>query len=395
MCTMYKLFLKEKMLKLHQCYFENNIKPRFKVNSVDYIELSSDRLCDAFDCAMAYFRNKSDDLAIGNFRVLQSISQDYENITSCLNKDELKKLNDAVYFVFNYDGFISNDFSDRLCSKLKMDKGEKQFNTVISSAAVSWIREFLTRNAPYMSEPEKDFTKREEYNRYVNNIIYPLVFENNFRNVEDCEWIFWDAYAFVFLSGIKVCPYCNQQFVYPVVTSKGKMRGAIDHFLPKSKYPYLSMSIYNWIPCCSNCNSYLKKTIEFSFCDLNLYDDNLSDYFRYIYDIKRTGIGVSIEIMDERVEKYCSIFKWRELADFHLDVAKRLLQARLCYCDEYLTLLGDSMLNLYDSVEALKAVLIGYIERPDQINNECLGKMKYDLARDLGMIGGEDGDDGN
>lgn len=392
---MYKLFLTDKMLKLHQCYFENNIKTRFEVNSVDYKKLSSDWLCDAFDGAMALFKKYSNELAIGDFRVLQSISQNYENITSSLNKDELGTLNDVVYSVFNYDGFINNNFGDRLCNKLKMDNGKEKFNKTISTAAMSWIKAFITRNALYISEPEKKFTRREEYNQYVNSVIYPSVFESNFRNVEDSEWIFWDAYAFVFLLGIKVCPYCNQQFVYPVVTSKGKMRGSIDHFLPKSKYPYLSMSIYNWIPCCSNCNSYLKRTFEFSFDDFNLYDDNLSDYFRYVYDFKRSGIGASIEIMNEKVEKYCSIFKWRELADFHIDIAKRLLQARLCYCDEYLTLLGYSTLNLYDSVEELKAAVIGYIEKPDQINNECLGKMKYDLACDLGMIDGKDEDDGN
>lgn len=382
------------MRKLHKYYFENNVKPRFEVNSVGYKDLASNQAYDAFHDAMAFFKNNSDELAIGDLRVLQSISHNYEDITKCLNKDEQKKVNDAVYSVFNYDGFIAIDFGDRLCNKLKMENGENRFNMVISTAAMSWIKEFLTRNTPYMPEPEKPFIKREEYNQYVNNIIYPSVFENNFRNVEDCEWIFWDAYAFVFLSGIKVCPYCNQQFVYPVVTSKGKMRGSIDHFLPKSKYPYLSMSIYNWIPCCSNCNSYLKRTLEFSFNDFNLYDDNLSDYFRYVYDFKRSGIGVSIELMNEKVEKYCSIFKWRELADFHIDVAKRLLQARLCYCDEYLTLLGDSTLNLYESVEALKAAIIGYIEKPDQINNECLGKMKYDLACDLGMIEGKKKYDG-
>ena len=385
---MYKLTLTEKMLRLHQCYFENNIKTRFEVNSVYYKKLSFARSCNVFDDVMALFKNYSKELAIGDFRVLQSISQDYEKITSCLNKDELGNLNDVVYSVFNYDGFITNNFGNRLCNKLKLDNGEERFNKTISTAAMSWIKEFVTRNVPYISEPEKNFTRREEYNQYVDNVIYPSVFESNFRNVEDSEWIFWDAYAFVFLSGIKVCPYCNRQFVSPVVTSKGKIRGSIDHFLPKSKYPYLSMSIYNWIPCCSNCNSYLKRTFEFSFDDINLYTENLSDHFRYVYDLKRSGIGVSIEIKDKRVEKYCSIFKWRELADFHIDIAKRLLQARLCYCDEYLTLLGDSTLNLYDSVEALKAAVIGYIAKPEQINNECLGKMKYDLACELSMIEG-------
>ena len=167
---MYKLTLTEKMLRLHQCYFENNIKTRFEVNSVYYKKLSFARSCNVFDDVMALFKNYSKELAIGDFRVLQSISQDYEKITSCLNKDELGNLNDVVYSVFNYDGFITNNFGNRLCNKLKLDNGEERFNKTISTAAMSWIKEFVTRNVPYISEPEKNFTRREEYNQYVDNV---------------------------------------------------------------------------------------------------------------------------------------------------------------------------------------------------------------------------------
>lgn len=56
-------------------------------------------------------------------------------------------------------------------------------------------------------------------------------------------------------TGINVCPYCNRGFVANVITTKGSVRGQLDHFYPKEKYPYLAISRYNLVPCCSYCNS--------------------------------------------------------------------------------------------------------------------------------------------
>jgi len=55
-----------------------------------------------------------------------------------------------------------------------------------------------------------------------------------------------------------VCPYCNRNFVYVVECSDESkdtvIKGQLDHFFPKEKYPFLAMSLYNLVPCCSTCN---------------------------------------------------------------------------------------------------------------------------------------------
>lgn len=48
---------------------------------------------------------------------------------------------------------------------------------------------------------------------------------------------------------IAVCPYCNIENIFQVANFK------IDHFLPKSKFPLLSMFYLNLIPICEACNS--------------------------------------------------------------------------------------------------------------------------------------------
>jgi hypothetical protein len=33
----------------------------------------------------------------------------------------------------------------------------------------------------------------------------------------------------------------------------------IEHFLPRSKFPDLSVNLYNWLPVCMSCNQRLKR----------------------------------------------------------------------------------------------------------------------------------------
>ena len=68
----------------------------------------------------------------------------------------------------------------------------------------------------------------------------------------------WCAYTFVIMLGLRVCPYCNEQYIAPILTHKGRVRADLDHFFSKKKYPFFALSIYNLIPCCKFCNSSLK-----------------------------------------------------------------------------------------------------------------------------------------
>ena len=51
---------------------------------------------------------------------------------------------------------------------------------------------------------------------------------------------------------VPVCPYCNR--LYITALKRKKVRPQLDHFFPKSKYPYLALCLYNLIPSCGVCN---------------------------------------------------------------------------------------------------------------------------------------------
>src|SRR5574344_1340530 len=64
---------------------------------------------------------------------------------------------------------------------------------------------------------------------------------------------------------VNVCPYCNRHYIFTIGIDENKKdnpnyeydkngRPEIDHFFPKSKYPYLSCTLSNFIPSCHECN---------------------------------------------------------------------------------------------------------------------------------------------
>lgn len=80
-------------------------------------------------------------------------------------------------------------------------------------------------------------------------------YENFCESKNEDEEKIWNAYEFCKKIGVNVCVYCNRQYIYTVGDVYNKIdRPEIDHFFPKSNYPYLSCSLYNFIPSCHTCN---------------------------------------------------------------------------------------------------------------------------------------------
>lgn len=65
----------------------------------------------------------------------------------------------------------------------------------------------------------------------------------------------WGAYQFIDSIENTICPYCNRSYTHSVFEN-GECSGRpeLDHFLPKSVFPFFAVSIYNLIPVCHTCN---------------------------------------------------------------------------------------------------------------------------------------------
>lgn len=99
----------------------------------------------------------------------------------------------------------------------------------------------------------KDGTETDDFNSIMRHLFEDTIYDGTEEDI-----VHIDKYRFVENLGLKVCPYCGRSYIYsvnPIRKNKGvKVKPQIDHFLPKSTFPFLALNFYNMIPCCSMCN---------------------------------------------------------------------------------------------------------------------------------------------
>lgn len=86
----------------------------------------------------------------------------------------------------------------------------------------------------------------------------------NYKYFSELEPPKWSRHQLLTSLGVKVCPYCQRNYItsYTLEENKEdkveKTTADLDHFYPKKDYPFLALSLYNFIPSCSICNSRMK-----------------------------------------------------------------------------------------------------------------------------------------
>lgn len=207
----------------------------------------------------------------------------------------------------------------------------------------------------------------------------------------------WSAYDYVMALGLKVCPYCNRQYITPIYSQNAKMRADLDHFFSKGKYPYLSMSIYNLVPSCKFCNSSLKGTKEFSYEKyINPFEDSIDKYISFNYVINsyealygKEDIEIILEEklncspkLVEKAKNNISAFDIINVYQYHSDIVKKLIRKKYIYNDSYIESIWRSHGNLFKSRdEVIEYVIKDTIEN-DKIN-QPLNKLIDDIMVDL------------
>ncbi|MFH7018624.1 HNH endonuclease [Flavobacterium sp. FlaQc-47] len=206
----------------------------------------------------------------------------------------------------------------------------------------------------------------------------------------------WGAYKLTFALGITVCPYCNRNYIHTSYNEHGKTRPELDHFFPKSKYPFLSISIYNLIPSCHVCNSNLKGAKDFYMePHLHPFIEHLNGFqfeIKYLDDAieeivpdTETFHIVLNSVTDSEEEKTCinnsiKTFLLNELYNLHKDVAQELLFKSVYYnktkIEELKMILGAHS-GIDDNF--LKRVIIGTYADINSIGKRSLSKYSYDI----------------
>ena len=353
-----------------------NLNSSYKIKEIQTIHLNF----------LAYCEKLSDVLSIGNVEVLKSINdkfeQEFERFDVIQRMLELniqckftqskkyKKYSDILYDIFGYSNF-SKITIEGIGSAQNINKKDKDE-----------IKESIKNSKYNFSQKTIDDIVTIIYDKWKidKQSIIDKIGKGEFLD-------YWCAYLFVYLIDIRVCPYCNRQYITPVLKKDGKMRGDLDHFLPKSKYPYLSMSIYNLIPVCKFCNSSFKGTEEFEEDDLNPYEDSFDDYVKFCFDMDlESNIDIKIKKYDDNnsnVDNYINMFKLNDQYQYHTNKVEELIYKRLMYSEEYINDIRDKFFGSSISTQQLKEIIVGYTSEKSKINDEPLSKLKRDIVSQL------------
>lgn len=198
--------------------------------------------------------------------------------------------------------------------------------------------------------------------------------------------------------GVSVCPYCNRQYITIYNDSESdteKSTADLDHYYIKSAYPYLSLSLYNFVPSCQICNSRFKKTKDFyihphiypytqEFGDSTHFVINLSPDLMKVKDRWDDPLILSLDSTSEPPERKCAIdnaintFHLNDVYRSHLDYAQEMFLKSQAYNETSISLL-QPIFDQFGSNFLLSDVFFGQYIQKESLHKRPLAK----LARDI------------
>ena len=207
-----------------------------------------------------------------------------------------------------------------------------------------------------------------------------------------------DAYSFTKTVGIKICPYCNINYISTIFSDdKEILRPDIDHYFCKSKYPRFQLCLYNLIPSCLTCNERLKGNADFmKVPHAHPYFHDFDSLIHFCVELRQSNDYLdekNLEItfspyknasksLQNRANNNIETFKLKERYRVHADQVIDLFKKAKFYWKAKKTeisrlLYGNSMELSNWSYSAIERIL--FPEKDCDINQVSLGKLKKDI----------------
>ena len=270
----------------------------------------------------------------------------------------------------------------------EFDAWESIFNEKISTGSIS-------ERLVHVMVLNKPKGVKEQKTRYLYKLIVDAM---------KYEYVQSTIYPeFITELDIKACVYCNAQYAFSVGGRNGYHNYELDHFMPKSKYPYLCTTFMNLQPSCSACNK--KKSDKEPLPDEEPFqlfvNEGLVEQLspvkfeldeactaRYLADPSKQELKINFSCPgNPKLEKcFNRFFNINTLYQAHTDIAEELIWKSRIYNDviikDYKRLFKK--LGFRDSDFA--RFILGNYEQTEQIHKRPLSKMTQDIASQLKII---------
>lgn len=228
----------------------------------------------------------------------------------------------------------------------------------------------------------------------------------NYKSFRKSKKAIWFASSI----NLKSCTTCNTQYTLKTNQANGeKLLFHLDHYFPKSVYPYLSLSYYNLVPCCASCNMSksnksftLKENIHpyidsfhdiakfnidrSSIADFLIDPNNNEEKINYQVDIRAKYFGN--KAFETKLENYLSEFRINEQYSQFKDIAAETYLKSRFYNKkrrkELKYFFQDCGIELND--ELIKRFILGNFHQDKDLLRRPLAKFMKDIAEDVSLI---------
>lgn len=207
------------------------------------------------------------------------------------------------------------------------------------------------------------------------------------------KWIFT---KFIGQIGFKTCVYCNSQYTITDEHDRGYYQ--LDHWLPQSKYPYLSICFFNLYPCCGSCNRMKNNDDENKYAciyaeesseDMELYRFSIEvgSLARYIltHDVNQLKIDFEAAGDEYVIKPLKEKLFMDDLYHQFKDTAEDVVWKRMAYDKGYKESLSKARLDFVGRANISRFIL-GTYDKDEDVHKRPLTKLTQDVARQLGVI---------
>lgn len=211
---------------------------------------------------------------------------------------------------------------------------------------------------------------------------------------------------YFFKIGIKSCVYCNAHLTVAIEKEEQlktkkefryKAKFQVDHYLPKSKYPSFSISLYNLYPVCGSCNN-CKSANELKFLLYSNQNKIIASPFKFTlnkgvvaqYLISRKLEDIKFTFYEPLVnppfKTFQDVFDVQGIYDTQKDLAEELILKAEIYTEQYKAKLKKQYPRLFTTPGIFNRVLLGNYSSEEDIHKRPMAKFTIDIAKQIGLI---------
>lgn len=207
---------------------------------------------------------------------------------------------------------------------------------------------------------------------------------------------------------LTVCPYCNRNFIKSIEVKQNALgkdiyvKGQLDHFYPRSLYPYLAICKHNLVPSCPSCNGASGKHDDntrtkgvvnpYLLADSNGMKFMMAITSKGFADLRTCAQAISIDVdctANPALANNEDIFHLKKLYATHTDYAAEVYYKSILRTPQaYKQYIGKKMIAngmRYNDAD-FERLLLGNYTKEEDYHKRPLSKFCADIARQRKLI---------